>query len=454
MIESPAPSAVPEPVAAPDPVPSGWYARLSRPARWVFWATVLGGLFRVCFVAFVHQPWKLDWSDMHNYISAAEHFADPHRPTDAGDWYYPSGTGAMIALWLVVFGKAKGFILAGLFQALLSTAVIPLTYVAGKRFFDARIGATAAVAYAVHYLPIGFAGMFMSETYLTIGLALALALFDPERPSRAFAGGLALGFGAWAKSQAFLIAPLWALVLLWDRRWKAAVALMVGVLLWVVPISVVASKKAGVPSFISANGGQTFALGQCPFRTMIFRHPTENWAVYWSAPDLNQRTPRGEPEAAWQDATFNVPFNNSRYYMRVGFDCIRRYPKNALRSLFFHLSDTFSGPPWSNIVPWPDSAAGYVVPAAASNWLLAYLVAPLAFIGFWLQRRSRGMWFAFALPVFSLLFTAAMFHGDPRFRVPFDAMFLLAGAAGFYGLRERRRAKRASVDGVDAAVHG
>lgn len=449
MIDSPAPST--EPVAAPAPQPPpprglrAWYAALSRPARLVLWVTAASAVFRLLFVGLVHQPWKLDWSDMHNYLSAATHYADFKRPTDVGDWYYPSGTGAMIAFWLIILGTAKGKIAAGLFQALLSTAVIPLTYVGGKRFFDARVGATAAVAYAFHYLPLGFAGMYMSETYLTIGLALALAAFDPDRPKRAFWAGVALGLGAWAKSQAFLIAPLWALLLLLDRRWKPAVALMVGVSLWVVPISIVASKKSGVPSFISANGGQTFALGQCPFKTMIYRHPTQNWAIYWSAPDLNQRTPRGEPEANWQDATFNVPFNNSRYYMRVGFACIRRYPKNALRSLFYHLADTFSGPPWSNIIPWPDWSAGYAVPAAISNWLIAYLIAPLAFVGLWLQRRSRGMWFAFGLPVASLLFTAAMFHGDPRFRVPFDQLFLLAAAAAFFALRDRRRARKAQA---------
>jgi len=447
--ESPAPVAPPPAElaveAAPPPAPRGplaWYRGLSVEAKWVFWATVIGGIGRLCFIAFVHKPWKLVYSDMQNYVGAAEHYADLGRATDSGDWYYPSGTAANIGIWLLVFGKHYGLILAGLWQALLATAVIPLTFLAGRRFFGARVGMWTALIYSVHYLPIGFAGLFMSENYLTIGLALAMAAYVPDSPKRSFWAGMALGFGAWAKSQAFLLAPLWGLLLLWrGRRWKSAAAVMVGVLIWVIPISIVASKKSGVPSFISANGGQTFALGQCPIRSMIYEHPTQHWRISWSAPDLNQRAPRGEPEGAWGDALFHVPFNNSRYYMRVGWDCIRRWPANAVRTEFLHFMDTFSGPPWSNIVPWPESHDGYWVPAMLSNWFVAYLMAPLAFFAWWKKRREDNVWITFGLPFVSVIFTAVMFHGDPRFREPYDFLFIMAGVEGFFlvwpGLRDR-----------------
>src|SRR5207253_35619 len=116
------------------------------------------------------------------------------------------------------------------------------------------------------------------------------------------------GYGAWAKSQAFMLAPLWALLWLWrGRRWKPAAAVLVAIALCVIPISVVATLKAGVPAFISTNGGQTFALGQCPIRSIVYEHPTEHWRIGWSAPDLNQRAPRGEVEGSWGDGVFNEP---------------------------------------------------------------------------------------------------------------------------------------------------
>ncbi|MBS2029540.1 MAG: hypothetical protein JST54_16680 [Deltaproteobacteria bacterium] len=447
--DAPIAPVTPEPVAPPPtPVPKrgprAWYGGLSREARWVFWATLISGVWRLLFVGFIHQPWKLDFSDMHNYYIAAQHYADLGRSTDTGDWYYPSGTAAMIGFWILIFGLNVGKVLAALFQALLSTAVIPLTYVAGRRFFsDARVGTWAALLYSVHYLPMGFAGMYMSETYLTIGLAAALALLDPAKPKSAFKAGLALGYGAWAKSQAFLLAPLWALLWLWrGRRWKPGIAVGVAVVMCLVPISIVATVKSGVPAFISTNGGQTFALGQCPIRSIVYEHPKEHWRIGWSAPDLNQRTPRGEVEASWGDAIFNEPFNHSSYYMKVGLDCIRRYPKNALRAMFYHVADTFSGPPWSNIVPWPDSHNGYYVPTMISNLFLAYFIAPLAFFGLWKKRHEDGIWLAFGLPFTSLLASAVLFHGDPRFREPYDFMFMLAGMQGWFILRDRWRARK------------
>jgi hypothetical protein len=426
----------PAPIAPPNRGLRGWYEALDRRARIIVWVSAVGLLWRMVFVGFIHRPWLMDYSDMHSYLSAAEHYADLGRSTDTGDWYYPSGTGASIGLWLLLFGVEAGKRVAGELQAVMAAAVVPLTYVIGRRFFtDARVAFWAAILYAVHYLPMGFAGLFMSETYLTIGLAGAMALLQPERPRSALAAGLALGYGAWAKSQAFLLAPLWAALLLLDRKVKPAVAVLVGVLCFVVPVSVIATIKSGQPSFISSNGGQTFALGQCPVRTMIFEHPQEHWRILWSAPDLNQRTPRGEVEASWQDAVFDVPFNHSRYYMGVGLDCIRRYPRHALRTLFFHVADTFSGPPWSNIIPWPESHAGYEVPAAIANWFVSYLLAPLAFFALALHRRERGIWIVFGFPVLSLLASAVLFHGDPRFRVPYDFTFFLAGAQGYFTLR-------------------
>ncbi|MBS2032173.1 MAG: glycosyltransferase family 39 protein [Deltaproteobacteria bacterium] len=437
------PPAAPLPPPAPRG-PKAWYAGLSREARWIFWATVVGGIWRLIFVAFIHQPWKYDYSDMHNYLQAARDYADLKKATDTGDWYYPSGTGSHIGFWLLIFGPKNGEVAAALVQALMATACIPLTFIAGKRFFDTRVAAWGALAWSLHYMPMGFAGLFMSETYLNFGLALALAAFDPTKLKGSFWGGFALGYATWAKSQALLLAPLWAALMIWrHRRWKEAIAVCVGVTLWVIPISIVASIKSGVPSMVSSNGGQTFALGQCPIRSIIFEDPIGHGRVAWAAPDLAQRAGRGELEASWEEAKFDVPFNNSRYYMKVGLGCIRRWPLNAVRTFIFHVADTFSGLPWTNVVPWPISHDLFAPFAAWSNWILSYLIAPFAFYAWWKQRREDGVWLAFGLPFASCLFTAIMFHGDPRFREPYDFMFFLAGVQGWFIWRARRASKPA-----------
>jgi hypothetical protein len=301
----------------------------------------------------------------------------------------------------------------------------------------------------------------MSESYLTLGLVTACAAFVPEKPLQCLLAGFLLGIGAWAKSQAFLLAPLWAALLFFRGQRKGAVAVVVGVSVVVVPVSIVCMAKTGVPAFISTNGGQTFALGQCPIKSIVSEDPQGHWSVAFGVPNLYQRVGRGEVEATWEDAHFYTPFNHSGYYMKVGMNCLKKYPKHAIKMFFLHAIDTFAGPPWSNVVPWPDSHIGYDPPhlfhisfgpfSAISNLFVSYVIAPLAFYAMWRRRRDDGMYYLFVFPIGSLLFSAVAFHGDPRFRSPYDFFFFMAAALAYVELKARWDARHALPDMVIAA---
>ena len=60
------------------------------------------------------------------------------------------------------------------------------------------------------------------------------------------------------------------------------------------------------------------------------------------------------------------------------------------------------------------------------------------------------MWLCFGLPAVSLLASAALFHGDPRFRVPYDFAFFLAAAVGIDAWLETRRNRAISQLSVEA----
>lgn len=440
-------------VAAPDTRAPARRLQIDRPTAFALALAAAGLPFRLLFVALLHSPARYDTSDMYWYHRSALHFLDASRAVDHFDWYYPTGTPAMIALFLKLFGPVAGVTALALAQATLVSTEVPLVYVIGRRWFGPNVGLAASALYALHYLPLGFAGMFMSESWLTIGLVAALALLDPEKPGRALLAGLMLGFGAWAKSQAVLLAPLWALLMVWRwRRWGSAAALVAGTVAVVLPMSILASKKVGRPVMLSPNGGQTFALGQCPIKSISYNDPKHHEGANFGLPDLFQRVPRGEQEAFWEDAHYDVPFFDSGFYFREGLRCIRRYRYHALRAVFLHLADTFAGPPWSMVAPWPLTITRFNGLVVASNLVIAYLVAPLAFLGLWLRRREAAMWLVFGLPVLSLLASALLFHGDPRFRVPYDFAFILAACSAVQHLVNGRRAKAMAAAAVGEGV--
>lgn len=414
---------------APQPAPPPPAPARDRIALAMWIVAALGTALRLWFVLTVHRPIDFDYSDMHSYVEGAKWMARPGYVPNIFDFYYPTGTAFFISLWLRLFGLKTGWLVAGAVQGLISGLEIPLVYFATKRFFSKYVAFAAALLFATHYLSIGYAGFFMSENYLAFGVIGACALYVPEKPVRLLLAGLALGLGAWAKSQAILLAPMWSLVL-WRRgRRLGAVLVTAGALAVVLPVSAWVSWRAHKPTFISFNGGQTFALAHCPIREISYNDPKTHTGALFTLPVQNQRFERGDPEASWGSAHYTEPFVDSNFYMREGFKCIARYPKHYLRQIFYHVVDTFCGPPWSITMPWPDSHTRFRPFSLGSNMFLCGLIAPLAFLGLWWRRREDAMWVYFALPLASVLLTAVLFHGDSRFRCPYDYGFFIAAAA-------------------------
>jgi 4-amino-4-deoxy-L-arabinose transferase-like glycosyltransferase len=440
------------PARAPQPAP----VPLSEYERKVRWVVGIGTVVRVLWVLAIHRPIDFDYSDMHGYIERAQHLADPNFFSGKYEWYYPSGASTFLSLFLRVFGAPGGWTMAAFAQGLMSGAEIWLLFLAVRRFLSERVAFWSAVLFATHYLAISYAGYFLSENWLSIGLLTACAAFVPDKPLRCLASGLLLGLGAWAKSQAFLLAPLWALWLLWHRKWLSAGLVMAGALAVVVPVSIFVSVRTGQPSFISNNGGQTFALAHCPIKEIAYSDPVSHTGAGFTLPVLNQRAERGEREGSWQVARYTEPFFHSGYYMHEGVECIKRYPRHALKMVGLHLVDTFAGLPWSSVMPWPDSHVGrawwipgtslkwnspYRFMALYSNLYVSYLILPLALLGFWWRRRDAGVWLLALMPLASTLASAVLFHGDPRFREPYDFCLFIAAAAAVETWVLRRRAR-------------
>src|SRR6185312_4715927 len=111
----------------------------------------------------------------------------------------------------------------------------------------------------------------------------------------------------------------------------------------------------------------------CPVR-FVEAKPPGGGQMGFGMPDVGQREMRGEPEATWGVARYDVPFIDSAYYFREGISCIKRFPRHALHMLGMNVWDTFAGPPWSYVGPWPDAYTAFRKPTVGYNVAFCWLV--------------------------------------------------------------------------------
>ena len=416
------------------------------PPRWLLPAVIaVGGLVRFWFVLSAHPPMEFEYSDMQAYVDRAIHMADPRFESGPMDWFFPSGTAAFLSIWVKLAGRTTGLQLAAISQAVQATLALPLLYLGTRRYFSRGVATVAVILLATHYLAIEFSSFFMSEPGLSFYLIVSFALLEPKKPMWVLASGVMLGLASWHKTQAVLLLPLWCLPLLKRRDWLNIALMGVGAMVVLLPVSTYATARTNRPVFVSSNGGQNFAIGQCPVSWTTFTDPRTNTSMGFSLPAFGERKQRGWQEAGWPEAKYTEPFWNSSYYMHEGWNCVKQYPMHAFRMIFIHITDDFAGLPGAMIVPWPGGFTKFRTPCVASNLYFSLLITPLALFGLWVNRRSEGMWFCFGAPLLALLATTVLFHGDPRFRAPWDPFFFIAAAAALEWMWKKRQLRRAPV---------
>ncbi len=431
------------PVAAPlPPEPPAPPAVPNVPAakRWgLLTAIVLVGFaLRALYTLWLHPIGDYLYSDMEGHYHAGLAFADPRHVFTRWDIVKPRAMG-FIGGFILSHFKGAGLQVWGGLQVLLSTATLPLTFIFTRRFFGRRTAQHATAFLAINYLPIGFAGYLMTETYLMFCLALAAALLVPANPLLCLLSGLALGVGCLFKPQGVPLLPLWALVVFfWPRpaqpeggpgpaRWSfrewlrapqrlSAVLLVIGGVCAILPESMAVSRINGHPTLLTPYGGQNFYIGHCNVLKMDM-----NGSFFAGVPKVYQRN---EP---WPDVAFHVPVFDSAFYVEEGMKCYRQSFWGSVLWTVEQLADCFAGWPGSTIDPWP-IPQGWNSVTRPFNLLIAYGFFPLAMMTLWRRRGQLGTWLGFGAPMAAVWGLAVIFSGDPRYREPFD-LFTIAGGS-------------------------
>lgn len=321
-------------------------------------------------------------------------------------------------------------------QWILGVVHVWLCWGVAMRTHGERVAALTAVLAATYGMFIYFEGEILTTTLgVVLSTTAVLLLLEGDRRSSALwflGGGIALGLAAVTHGTALLLAPaaaLWALTT--DRRWLAAVAVTVGVLLPVGGVTARNWAESGEAVLVASQGGINFYVGNNP-------QSDGKSALAPGMAEAGQVIRDGEYEDSVQVAARTLAERDlgrsltaaeiNRYWFGQGLEWMRSEPKAALAHLAHKVLFFWNGHEISNNRDLRDQAARFtpILRLFLSQWAI---LLPFGILGVFEFRRNRGRGLLLSfLAVYTVAIAA--FFVCSRYRQPAVAWLLPFGAAG------------------------
>ncbi|HHH27080.1 MAG TPA: hypothetical protein ENK57_01855 [Polyangiaceae bacterium] len=427
-----------------------------RRHRWWLALTALGLAVRLVWVHYIHPPEEAIWSDMAAYVGRAERLvSDPLGP-HADEAFYPFGTHYLLAIPMALFGP-KAYDACATWWALLGAAVVPIAYLLCGRLLggaswlsdahdadepdddlDAANAAAraAGLLVAVDYPLFSYTGLFLSEVPFTL-LLTATALFglrfvDEGRRVDAWGFGTCAALGAAVRPQLLVgLALAVAIIVLRRKHFEKVSLARLGVGLIPV-VAIVAFSLAqshhhtGRATILAQNGALNRAFGRCHAYEIIgqgggFGPPA--FGTLWRAGQADPAAwPKLDPAKA-PKLFVPAPMWDEEAMNALADECVQR--TGLGRQATYAM--THVGLLWGFNVAWPFSE---VEPHRSymRGWMRAHLLFVPGMIVAMAMGASRrwprhGVVTAF---LWSLILVAMLVMGSARFRVPYDALIIVA----------------------------
>jgi 4-amino-4-deoxy-L-arabinose transferase-like glycosyltransferase len=389
----------------------------------------------------IHPPFDYAYSDMAGYVGRALRLA-ASAPLERYDAFYPPGTHILLAGVFKVFAADQIRFWAGaVVWGLLSAAAPFFMWRLARLLLTPAAAALTALFTAAWPLHATSAGYFLSETPSLAFLLAALwagyeAIRADGRRALVLAGAAGLLGGAAVTMRPQFLLNLLLLAGAWliaERRPRLIAPFAAGCVLLIGGAVVHNSLAAGKPTGISENTGITFFIGQCEVHTVRTAQGGQ-----FGPPPANQQN-RGH--------IYDFPDHDvwdQGFFFDRGFDCIRDDGWSHLRLWARSIPDLL----WTSIL-WPQVNESNLHGIVNVTNVLYAVLLPLILVGTALivrQRRRDGRRsgeLALALQLATVLVTALVFFGDPRFRMPYDFFGLALLAAVLVDTFGRNRAESA-----------
>ena len=356
--------------------------------------------------------------------------SDSGQPTSLRPPLYP----ALVAgTWSVAGPRNMQAVRA--VQIVLAALTAWLVFELGRRAFDSRVGAWAAIVVWLYPELVFFNFTILTETLYTLLLVasvlLSVMLVQKPRASTAVACGLALGLGTLTRSVLwplpFVLCPLLAFMVQGSLRHRVAVPALVlaGYAVVITPWAVRNTRLQGVVTIVDTMGGMNLRMGN-------YEH-TPNERMWDAASIEGERnwvyalSQEGHPAGA-----AITEGQKEKWAQRKAIEYMLANPGVTVRRAFIKFSDfwglertfiaglqhgLYSPPRWFGIL-----GAGLVLLSCTS--VLLFGVA-----GLWLVRPGWRAHVLLLLPVSAIMVAHTIVFGHPRYHVPLVPILALYACA-------------------------
>lgn len=413
---------------------------------------VAGSIWRYLHVFRWHDPRKYVYSDMQMYVDLSKRISRPDHVLRISDITHPPGMTELLA-WVYQRDPQFGPMLW--IQFLVAVLIPPAVGALAWLTFGRSSARWAAIATSLYFPFVDFAGYFLAENYLTLFAVLSLvAYFGALRVSEVMApggrrtglivaigvlGGLMFSIAAVMKMVAMpAIGGFIILHFLFTHGPSRKIRALVIAAAVVGSIPLMAWQadrctKANEGKFCSGSNKapSDFLLGHYGrIQGITWRDPKKPGHVGFGSPAAYQHGYRDKPE---------VPFliTDSKKNYEYAWKWIKKNPWQSLVLGFEHVWDAFGGS-----LTWPAVATSYWPHAQAAHYgFLAFLLFPTFMLLVDVARKRgvvgliRSMELAVFAPLFGVILSIFVATGETRYRIPWDATFLILGMEFFRRLR-------------------
>ena len=373
---------------------------------------------RLVFTLVFYGPEERVYSDMWVYDLRAKNLV--FDTLSEWDTFTPVGYPALLAL--LYTSTKNGVAAAGILQAVMGGASSVLTQrLAIQTTGSHLLGLVAGIVIAVYPPYLYYGALLLSEMpftfFMLLGAWLFIAGVRASSWSRLLLSGLALGVATTVRPNLLLALPLlvaiaWFCTRARPRAGAASLTLVLGLAL---PLSAaiahnsrLVKERAG----LATNGGLNFYLNFAEVSGIRFEgsyiQPIPN-AVRYTKEEFTHR-----------------PFYHERFFYEKGVRLLKENPARLIRALD-NFPETFLLGRQGYWPEWQKSVLFLVInlPFILLVWGPALVhAARLLFSRRLVRERDPAKPLAIAL-IASMLVTVYWFLGDPRMRVPFDAIALI-----------------------------
>ncbi len=390
-----------------------------------------------------HDPRAAVYSDMGMYIGVARRLALEGYKMKPIDVTHPPATSWLFAQF---YQLDKSYFYLVLLQIVVA-ALIPLAVgLLAWAAFDQRCAAWSVALSSCYYYHVEYAGFFLSEVYMMLLIPACMACYLLAVKSKSLArtllfGGIggvlfliAVAFKTVAAPAILGFCAVHWLLTPGSRRKKtlAIATLCLVTIPGLVPISARCTR---------ANSGKFCLQSNKSAADFLLGHYDRVHSIRWTDSEF------GNPSADQHgyEQVSDVPFSitDSKRNFQTAWDWIRSHKTQALVLSVQHVFDLFSpNAPWPSIwtPEWPTAQGQmylFVIFLIWPSCLLLFDIArsggPLAML--------RSLEFALFSVIFGVIVAVLIASGEPRYRLPFDCVFIVLGVQ-FYRRMFARHAWR------------